>query len=316
MDPATAMLSGGNPGGGSPPAAGGTPPGTGGVSPPAAGGNGAGAGGPPPGAGAFSWSPDLPQEVTSLLQAKAFDKDPNALANAYWHANKALSGAKDVLVIPADGQPLDPVYEALGRPKTPDEYPKFKYKDGVSIDAEFEKFGRSFFHELGVPASKVQAALDKWQDFAVGRVAGDMAAHQHANEKQIADLETNLGKDKFSKYVADGQIAFKALGLPPEVNAFVEKHAGAAAVLHIYAKLGEKMGGESAVIGNGAGQGVLDPANMTLQQAEQAMKTLEADKEFMEAYNTAKHPKHDEAVHRMLKLQDTVVARRRGMATP
>mgnify|MGYP001057053280 CR=1 FL=1 len=303
------MLSG-NPGGGNPPPAGGNPPAgnPGGGNPPPAGGGG----NPPP--VTFQWDASLPKETMDLLTAKAFDKNPNALATAYYHANKALSGAKDVIALPADDAPAEAwakFNEQRGVPKDPAGYADFKFKDGVQTDAEFVAFGKKFFHALGVPASKAQAAIDMWQEFALGKVAAGADSARQANEAELKQLETSWGKEKWNTAVVAGQAAFKALGLPAEVVSKVEAGIGGAAVLQLMAALGAKIPKEGAVLTDGGGGGVVDPTQMTLAQLESAKANLLADAEFMKQYNEA-GPKHDEAVKRMLHINEQIVARQKA----
>lgn len=312
-DLATAML------GGNPPPSGGEPPAGGpqGTVPPS---GAAPAGGAPPvlappaATGPFAWAPTLGKEVTDLLAAKGFDKDPNLLANSYYHANKALSGAKDVIALPADDAPpeaWDKFNEARGVPKTPDEY-DFKFGENVPVDDEFAKFGKEFFRELGVPKGKAQAAIDKWQDFAGKRMAALNDSSRQANENELKALETANGKEKWNALVAQGQLAFKSLGLPADVLAKVEANVGAAAVVQLMGALGAKIPKEGAVLTAGGGGAPTDPTQMTLAQLEDAKNTLMGDKDFMEKYNNP-GPQHDDAVKRVLHINEQITARRRAV---
>lgn len=303
---ATAMLTG-NPGGAAAPPAGDAPPqGTGAAAPPAA-----ATGAPAP--VAFAWDPALPKEVTDLLAAKTFDKNPNALATAYYQSNKVLSGAKDVIALPADDAPAEAwskFNEARGVPKTAAEYDDFKFKEGAALDDEFKAFGKSFFHALGVPKGKAQAAIDMWQDFALKRIGALTETTRQTNENELKQLETTIGKEKWNANVVAGQAAFKALGLPADVMGKVEAAIGASAVLQLMSAIGSKIPKEAAVLGNGGGGAPVDPTQMTAAQLEETKAALMADKDFMEAYNKGDHPKHNEAVQRMLRINDNIVARR------
>lgn len=252
--------------------------------------------------------------MRDLLTAKGFDKDPNLLANSYYHANKALSGAKDVIPLPADDAPVEQWRKfnaARGVPENADGYDAFKFKDGVQADEKYVKWARGFFHELGVPKGKAQAAIEKWQDFVISRTTEMADDGRQANAKAIGDLEVKHGKEKWNSMIAAGQVAFKSLGVPPETIAKIEALSGAAPILELFAALGAKLPAESAVIGNG-GTGIpTDPTQMTSQQLDEHKRTLEADKDFMEAYNKGDHPKHKEAVERMLHINTQIVARRR-----
>ncbi len=315
MDLAVAALAGGNPGG-TPQAAPGGQPGTGGTPSPA---GGTPAGGTPaggtPAVGSFDWSPTLEAPVKDLLVAKGFDKDPNALATSYWHANKALSGAKDVIPLPAADAPPEAwakFNEARGVPPNPDGYDEFKFKPDAMPDPVYVKWARGFFHELGVPKDKAQGAIDKWQEFVVQRTGEFAVAERQQNENAVKALETKHGKEKWAGMVTAGSAAFKALGLPVETASKIEAHIGSAAVYELFAALGAKFAGESPVIGLGNSGVPTDPTQMTLDQLTAAKTSLDSDKDFQEAYLKADHPKHAESVKRMHTLFEQISARRRS----
>ncbi len=313
MDLAVQALTGGNPQGGTPSvAAPGAPPGTG--APPPAGGTPSAAGGTPPAAGAFEWSNTLDAPVRELLTAKGFDKDPNALATSYYNANKVLSGAKDVVPLPADDAPPEAwakFNEARGVPPNPDGYDEFKFKPDANPDPTYVKWARSFFHELGVPKGKAQAAIDKWQDFVAQRTTEFATNERQLNENALKELETKHGKEKWTGMVAKGSAAFKALGLSADVVSKIEANIGSAAVMELFATLGTKFAGESPVIGVGNSGVATDPTQMTLEQLNAAKLALDTDKDFQEAYLKADHPKHAESVARMHGLYEQIAARRR-----
>lgn len=308
MTDITSVVTAGNPpAGGVPPVAapGAAPVATGGVVvAPAA------VGAPPVAPATFSWDPNTPKEHMDLAIAKGFDKNPSLLLGSYYNSNKALSGATDVLIIPADGN-LDTVYDKLGRPKTPDLY-EFKFGDGVVTDPNMTQFGKTFFHKLGVPATKAQEAVEMWQTFALDQNAKAVDKARTENDAAVTALKTSLGNDVFTASVANAQAAFQNLGVPADVLNKVEAAIGGAPMLQLLAAIGSKIPkGEAPTLGGNTGTGTpLDPSQMTGEQAQAAKIALDSDPAFQAMYLKADHPGHKGAVDKMLALNNQIMAAR------
>lgn len=251
-------------------------------------------------------------EQRELFTKKGYDKNPNGLLASYYDANKLLSGATDIVAIPGPDAPVELVQrynKAMGIPEKADDY-KFEYPQGFTPDADTEKFGRSFFHKIGIPQSKIPAALEMWNGFAADqhRLAGERSTQ--ANVEQITAMRGGMNEAQWNKTVADGQTAFKALSLPPEVHAALEKNVGAAAVVHLFAALGSKMG-EGTLRVPDAGSGGPPPVNtLTAEQARQEIAKLDTDADFQKKYTNNQHAEHPNAVRRMTELYAAAYPRR------
>lgn len=261
---------------------------------------------PPPTTFTIDLSTATPEQ-RELFVKKGYDKNPNGLLGSYYDANKVLSGAKDVVAIPADdAKPDSPEVQryraALGIPEKSDDY-KFEYEAGSPTpDPNTEAFGRKFFHELGIPQSKVPKALAMWNEFAKADVQRAVERRTQANVDQIKALQGGMNEAQWNKVVADGQTAFKALNLPPETHVALEAAIGSAAVVHLFSALGAKMQ-EGGFRVPDAGNSGPPPANtLTPEQAQQQIATLQADAEFQKKYLDKNHVEHPQSVRRMAEL--------------
>jgi hypothetical protein len=250
----------------------------------------------------------VPDASTRELLKNRGYANPSVVAGAYYHSNRALGGAADVVPLPAaDAKPeaWDAFYKKMGRPDDANGY-KFEYPKDFTPDPAMEQFGRTFLHKLGIPASRANAAMAMWNEFA-GQQNQAAAA---VNDQQVAQLKTSLG-DKYDPFIAAAKRAVEGLGLEQADMAALEKNIGAAAVLRLYAKLGQlsaegKLPGNSN--GNGGGGG--DINGLSPEQAQGEITKLNADQEFQKAYMDGNHPMHADAVKRMEALHARAMTRK------
>lgn len=297
-------------GGGAPPPAGNPPaPAPAGNPPPPA-------GNPPPPPAGGAWAPTTAAPIVDLLKSKGmyegdFVQNAHKLAESYWNANKALSGAADVLPLPSEWNDdnVNKFYSKI-RPATPGDYADPKFAEGVDVHKPLVDFAKKLAHHWGVPASRLQSGIDMWQAFAGEEGKTFAAGQQKANSDAIEAMRTKVGAEVFNGHVANGQRVVKALAASGAISADtikrVEMHIGGAAVIELLSAIGSKMG-EAPVIGMGNGGAPVDPSQMTPEQASQEITKLQGDAEFLKKYNDAKHPEHGAAVERMKLLFEAKV---------
>ena len=255
---------------------------------------------PPP---AAAWYEAHPDPVVKTFLTEQQIGDANVAATKLYHATKALGGSTDIIVKPpADATPEQRAafFDALGRPKEAAAY-DFGLPPEVQVDQGFQDWAKSAFHEVGIPADQAKGLVGKWQQFVADHNASQVAATQLKEEAVIADLKKVHGA-QFDQFVADGQKAFNALGLPEEQANALASQAGSAAFLSLMSALGKKMGGEGGFVSPGGGQGELSPDQMTPAAAGAEINRLMADAVFQAKYNDARNPEHAVAVERMKKL--------------
>lgn len=289
LDAALGGDSGGTPpgggGGGTPPADGGTPPGGGGTPP---------AGDPKP------WYDGIEEPgVVDLIKAKGFDSDPKKLASSYFNANKALSGAKDVVAVPAADAPKEAWDKFYGtmRPESADAY-EFKFAEGFQPDEKFLPFAKEMFHANGLTPKQAAGMVEMWEAFATKRVTEERAAQRQAleefNTTKIAELKSGFGAE-WDSASAKGREVYQGLGLTDDAKAWIDANQGSPYVAELIAKIGSKMKGEGGLQQGGGNSN--EPNDAAGAMAE--ISRLRGDAEFTAKYTDAKHPEHKAAVDKM-----------------
>ena len=253
---------------------------------------GAGEGGAPA-AAVTDWTAGLDPDVKEFVGVKGW-KEPKAVVESYRNLEKIV-GADKIVVPKADAPDAEwnAVWDKLGRPKTPDEY-GFKAPDGFPeglYSADAAKEYAQAAHKAGLTA-KQAAAIHDW--FA-GKTVADFQTGTKAAEEAKAALDAELRKEWGQAY--DGKLelarrAAAAFGSKEALDALDERMGGAAMV-KMWATIGEKMGEDTLLQGSGGGFG------MTPAQGKAEISRLHADGEFMKAYMDRWHPAHNDAVKRM-----------------
>lgn len=106
-----------------------------------------------------SWLDNLPEDLKSNESLQKF-KSVEDLAKSYVHA-QSLIGRKGVIVPSSDDDPgWDQVYQALGRPDSPDGY-ELERPEVEHYDEELEKQFRQVAHQAGLSKRQV-AQLYRW----------------------------------------------------------------------------------------------------------------------------------------------------------
>lgn len=262
----------------------------------------------PPAAPEQPWFAGHPDEAVRNFLTEKQIGDPNVAATKLFHAEKALSGAADVVPLPGENATPEQraaFFDKLGRPKEAAAY-DFGLPADAQVDEGFQGWAKETFHKHGLTASQAKDLVNDWHKYVTDYYAKETETNKVAEDKVIADLKTVHGGN-FDQFVADGQKAFNALGLSADVVSALQKSAGSAAYLTLMSALGKKMGGEARFVDANGGQGNdANPATMTKEQAQAAVRRLEGDAEFNKKYLDAKHPEHNQAVERMLALQKVV----------
>ena len=238
------------------------------------------------------------------IEAKQY-ANPAELALANYNLTRLQTGDPNVVSLPgkdATPEQWNDFYTKIGRPETPDGY-ELKFGDGVKTDDNMVKFGKELFHELGVPASKAQAAADKWNAFVAEQEGQMIAAAQQQNTAELDALSSKWGAD-LEKNKAAGQRAVQALGLSNETIQRIEDSIGSAPVVELLAMIGRKSD-EGGFTSGGSQFDPNSPATMNREQATVRIAELQGDAEFQKKYTDKMHPEHANAV----KLMEALFAR-------
>lgn len=243
------------------------------------------------------------QEVREHVAAKQY-ANPGELAKANLNLTRLQTGDPTVVALPGkDAKPeaWDSFWKRLGRPDSADKY-EFKFGEGVKPDDNMVKFGKTFFHKLGLSNERANAAIGDWNTFVAEQTAAQTAKDKTANDTEIAALETKWnGTGELNKNKEAGLRVIKALKLSDELVSRVENSIGTAAVVEMLATIGRKSDEGGFLSGQGGGDPNI-PENMTKEQASARIAQLRGDVTFLAKYNDGKHPEHAEAVKLMERL--------------
>lgn len=248
------------------------------------------------------WWTTLPDEkAREHIAAKAY-ANPTELALANYNLTRMQTGDPNVLVLPgkdATPEQVNDFYTKLGRPPNADSY-EFKFGEGVKASDDMVKFGKDFFFELGVPADKAQAGVDKWNNFVAAQNQAALDQQTAENNAALDALKTSWGAE-LDANKADGQRAMQALGLSAEAVNAIEASIGSAPIVELLATLGKKTR-EGGLVAGSLTYDANNPETMSKEQAQTRINELQADPTFTAAYTDKTHAQHAEKVQLMQRL--------------
>lgn len=214
-------------------------------------------------------------DLKGYVQNKGW-KDPVELANGYRNLEKLLGGEKIPMPKGAeDKEGWARVYDALGRPKSADEY-GLPVPDGGSPD--FAKAAASKFHELGLSKGQAEALASWYNEQAQGQLGAQQQAQVAKVEQDLTALKTEWG-GAYEENIELGRRAAREFGLDAEKLTALENAFGTGEMLKFMSKIGRGLtehtfeGGRSAT---GFG--------MTPEAARQRISALREDREFTAKY--------------------------------
>jgi len=146
------------------------------------------------------WINSLADDTLKSDPALAKYQSVEELAKGHLEAQK-LIGRKGV-ILPGEGAKEEdwaPVFDALGRPKTADEYklPEFKgLPEGVKLnEAEVAEF-RKYAHSIGIP----QKQFEKLLDYRVQSMLKEHQEGERVTTESVKAAETKLRSEWGAKY--------------------------------------------------------------------------------------------------------------------
>lgn len=237
-------------------------------------------------------SEDLKQEPS--LRTFMNSEDPmNAVAKSYVHLVKKMGVPPEQMIrLPGEGEPMDDIYQALGRPDSPANYSNLP-------DTDDFKPVREAFYETGLTDSQAKNVLDIY-----------MKGMEEINEEQDAQFQKERVNNKLAiqqEWGADyerkanlAQRAFKQFADPDAIALMDETGIGEhPALMRMFSNIGSMLS-EDDMLAPADGQ----LNSMSPVQAQVAIKDKQSDAEFMERYMNPRHPLHDDAVKEMQKLYE------------
>lgn len=254
-----------------------------------------------------NWYDSAPDEVKGFIQNKGWD-DPIKAVTSYQQLEKFQGADPDSIIkLPKEGEPMDAVYEKLGRPKTVDEY-KWEAPDGVQVDNNYLNAIKSAAHESGVSQQAFEKLASTHAQYELQireAMAKEIEQQQTAELKQ---LESEWG-DKFGERVELGR-RFVSQNIPEgmdktETLSAIEDAIGTAAMLKLFANASDRGMAKEDRLPNSDGD---RPFGYTKEQAmadrKELMQAIQADPERLNTYNSGKGNDFD----KMRKLNQIVAS--------
>lgn len=230
-----------------------------------------------------------PEDI-GFIQNKGWD-DPVKPIQAYKNLEKFHGVPADQLIkLPKnfeDPGALDPVYDRLGRPASPDKY-EIKLPEGVKVDEGRLKAAREVGHKLGLNTKQMQALAE----FDANYMGEAMKAFEaERTQKMEADLK-GLEKEWGTHFEERAELGrrFVRNSLPAGIDkeatlSAIENAIGTALTLKLFANAGEKTMREHNVPDSSGDR----PFGYTKEQAaadkKSLMDELKADKTRLINYN-------------------------------
>jgi hypothetical protein len=221
------------------------------------------------------WDGFQDNDLKGYVQNKGW-KDPADLAVGYKNLEKLLGAEKIPMPKGADdAEGWTRVYDALGRPKSADEY-KLSVPEGDT--GEFAKLAAGKFHELGLTAKQAEGLAAWYNEQGSGRM-NEMQQQQAAKaEADMQSLKQEWG-GAFDENVEFGRRAAREYGLNAEKLSALENSLGTSEMLKLMATIGRAQG-ESEFVTSGSG----NTFGMTPSAAQQRITALRADKTWTAKY--------------------------------
>ena len=233
--------------------------------------------------------PDGLGQEPSLQTFDSVDK----LAKSYVNLVKKMGvPAEQLLRLPGEGEPMDDVYNALGRPEDHN-----GYQLGDFQPEQTENF-RQFAHQLGLNNQQAETIYQAYQQ--------DIAERDQVSQQQFEQFEVdNLNAlqqewgDQFNHNLEMARRAFMNFATPEAVQIVEETGMGNhPELLKVFARIGEVLAEDSVL--PGTNNSVL--GGMNAASAQEQINSLMSDKDFRSSYMDAYDPNHQEAVAKMTKL--------------
>ena len=166
----------------------------------------------------------------------------------------------------------NPIYDRLGRPKTPDEY---KLEVPTGADDSYTKHVAKIMHEQGLTVKQAQAVVKGETEFVANAIAAQTEQSRVAAVADKTALDKAWGAATEKNYQV-ARAAAKTFGITGETIDQLQDAMGYKATMELLYNLGSKIGEDSFV--SASGGGAFNSA-MTPAQAQARIKELEPQPE-------------------------------------
>lgn len=251
-----------------------------------------------------AWYDSAPDEIKGYIQNKGWD-DPLKSVEAYQNLEKYHGVPADKLIkLPKDGEPMDEVYNRLGRPESPDKY-DFSLPEDMPVDEARLNMAREVAHKVGLNSAQLEALIKMDSEYTSQYVEAHHKEVEQKQQQEMNDLKKDWGS-AFDERVELGR-RFVRNNIPDGIDkdnvlAKIEEAIGPATMLKLFSSAGEKSLSREDKIPDGSGD---RPFGYTPEQAKAdkaaLISELQASPERLANYNKGVGPDYDK-MQRLIKI--------------
>lgn len=224
-----------------------------------------------PDVGATSFLDNFSDPATrGYIERKGF-KDVQALGASFASLERMVSSDSRRVVLPAgeeDAEGYERVFTALGRPGSAEEY---GFGELAGADADFSGKAAEWLFEAGVGKGRAGALAEKWNAYVGERATAAQAAFEVQSQADWEDLRGEWGP-KFAERTEQFRRGALTFGLSRDEMAAVEAGLGTRRTVSLFARIGEGLGEDRFIEGEGRGG-----FGMSTGQAESRIASLRRD---------------------------------------
>lgn len=215
-------------------------------------------------------------DLKGYLQNKGW-KDPTELANGYRNLEKLVGSEKVPLPKGAeDKEGWSRVYDALGRPKSAEEY-KLPIPEGQT-PSEFTKSAAGKFHELGLSNQQAEGLAAWFNQQQQGQISQFQEQTAQKSEAEMQGLKSEWG-GAYEENIQLAKVAVREYGLDANKLTAIENALGTGEMMKLFAKIGRAQGEHTFEQG-----GNNNSFGMTPAAAQQRIAALREDKGWAAKY--------------------------------
>jgi hypothetical protein len=237
------------------------------------------------------WYESLPEELKNeptVQKYKTVEEAAKGLVNAV----KMIG--RDKVVVPkqdADPSEWESFFDAVGRPKTPDEY-KVELENA---DGDFLKSFKDAAHRSGLNQQQVDGLLSFWNQATERAVEKMQTSRQVEVEQGVEALKKDWGT-AFDREVAVAKRAVRSLCDEEQRELLNEGLGNDPRIVKLFNKLGKMMGEDTLK--------ALPDSTTVVESAQAEITRLKGDASFIQKLNDKMSPGHREAVEQFRILHE------------
>jgi hypothetical protein len=228
-------------------------------------------------------------------------KTPSDQFTSYRNLEKLTGDLNSVVKIPKSGDPKEwePVYDKMGRPKTPNDY-VVKLPDGDK--GELANAFKPIFHKAGLSQNQVNVISESWNAHVKSMQEAHTQKMETRNASEITELKT-AWKDSYDENLEAVNRAAEALDLgQKELDAF-KAELGPKRTMELLHKIGSKVALEDSKPAGFKPQGGNGFKGMTQEQAKVALKELQTNKEHAQMFSSQDPQVRQQAREKVRQLE-------------